>query len=347
MINYTVIDGAIPEGCRILSDKGVMRVDGVAPLDPSFYPPVFSGPSVYPIMDEFSQVDIELDVAAQNGKALVGGTVIRGLMPWGLMLDGYTISGEVSELNVKVPVDFSPEDAPKWISREGSLGIFNELESISPITLQTQIPTNFRIVKGEMAWGLLMSTSGIISGKIVELNGGGEVEPIGPGPIFDTARGSIGIVDEQQVITDGEITIQATPRTGSSITFTVSKGQLPWGVLMNTNGHIVGTVADIINGGNESDDPDQRFKPKITSATVNAQIGTPLSHTVTVTIPSDRTLLSLRVSSGKMPFGLLLQGTNINGTPTGAPGTYTFELTATDSKYVNSLPTIYTFEVSS
>lgn len=346
MIQYNIIDGTIPEGCRILSNKGVMQIDGIAPLDPSFHPPVFSGPSVFPIVDEFQQIDIDLDVVAQNGKSLIGGTVIRGTMPWGLMLDNNKIVGEVAELNIKVPVDFTPEEAPKWASRGGSIGTFNEMENIAPISLQTEEPAYFTIIKGDLAWGLTMTSSGVISGKVAELVDGGEPEPVGLGPLFDTARGSVGVVDEGQTLVSGDITIVALPRTGNSVIMYITKGSLPWGLLMTSNGSITGKVSELHNGGNESDDPAQKIKPVVNPKTINAVIGTPLSENISVTIPTDRTLMSLTVTKGALPVGLVLQGTTISGTPIRNTGTVTCELVAIDSKYVKSLPTTITFEVT-
>lgn len=346
MIQYKLINGAIPEGCRILSNRGIMQIDGIAPLDPSFHPPIFSGPSVFPIADEFEQIDIDLDVVAQNGKSLIGGTVIRGTMPWGLMLDNNKIVGEVAELNIKVPVEFTPEEAPKWVGRGGSVGTFNEQETISPITLQTEEPAFFTIIKGDLAWGLTLTSAGVISGKVLELVNGGDPEPAGPGPLFETARGSLGLVDEGQTVTLGEVVIVATPRTGDTIVYNITKGSLPWGLTMLSNGNIAGLVSELNNGGNESDDPAQKIKPVVAPRTINAKIGTPLSEAISVTIPSGRTLMSLDVASGSLPVGLVLQGTTITGTPIRNTGTFTCQLVAMDSKYVKSLPTTITFEVT-
>lgn len=342
MIQYKVINGSIPQGCRILSTKGVMRIDGVAPLGASFNPPTFSGSSVLPIADEGDVVDIDLEIHPQAGKTLISSTVTRGSLPWGLDLQGNKISGTVAELNVKVPVDFLPEDAPVWSNREGSIGTFNELQNISNIVLSTDKPSSFSIIKGELAWGVVLLPNGTITGKVAELNTDTSPDSAGPGPLFDTARGNLGTFGEGEIVSSN---ISAIPRTGDNVYLRIIKGGLPWGLDLLPSGSISGKIAEL-NIGGEWDDPAKNTKPVIPPRTLNAKIGTSFHSVIPVTLAEGRQLLSLRVVSGGMPFGLTLEGNTISGIPVGNTGTFTCQLVAVDSKYVKSEPTTFTFEVT-
>lgn len=341
MIQYKIVNGSIPEGSRVISDRGVMKITGVAPLDASFNPPVFSGDNKLPNADEFDVIDIALNITPQNGKNLIGSTVIRGTMPWGLVLDGLNVSGTVAELNTRVAVDFSEEEAPKWSTRSGPIGDFGEMDTVSNVVLITEEPTTMRVIKGQMPWGLTMAPNGVISGKVFELNNPKDVEAGGPGPLFDTARGRLGDFSELETIPP--INIVAVPRTGANVYLRVVKGILPWGLAMSKNGTINGSICELTNGG-PSENPAEAFKPTVTPRPLSATVGSPSSQTILATVPNGRTLLSLNITNGYLPVGLVLQGNTISGTPISV-GTYSFDIVATDSDLIKSTPTSFTFEV--
>lgn len=342
MIRYKVIGGSIPEGARVVSDRGVMKITGVAPLDAAFNPPVFFTQSKLPDANEFDSIDLSLDITPQAGKTLIGSTVTRGAMPWGLVLEGSKITGTVSELNTRVAVDFSEEEAPKWSTRSGQLGNFGEGDTVTAIRLETETPTSKRVVRGHMPWGLTMAPDGTITGIVSELNMSTDVEPTGPGPLFDTARGRLGDYAEFETIAPVKIT--AVPRTGDKVYLRIVRGNLPWGLLMNGSGEINGSISELTIGG-VNENPKEKSKPTVTSQTFSAKVNTPFSTNIVSSVPEERTLLSLNIVKGSMPFGFLLQGSTISGTPVTA-GSFTFEIVATDSDLIRSIPTTFTIEVS-
>lgn len=343
MIRYKVIGGSIPEGTRVVSDRGVMSITGVAPLDLSLNPPSISTPAgLIAIIDELEPATINLEVSANGGKSLEGCAVIDGSLPWGLKLRGSTISGTVAELMTKDPVSFLPEDAPVWSTRDGLLASLNEFQEYSS-TLATETPAKFQVVAGTLPWGLRLLPNGILAGKTREA--GGEAEPVGPGPIWTTARGRLSTLNEFQTVEAGTLGVSASPRTGSNIYYSVHKGALPWGLKINTRtGEITGKAVEL-QIGDESDNPNEASKPTLTGKTFSGVAGALFTETVSINVPQGRSAMSIRVSEGHLPFGLKLKGSTISGIPL-YPGSHQFSLEVIDSEHIHSNHVSFTFEVT-
>lgn len=342
MIRYKLIGGAIPEGCRITSDRGTMRVSGVAPLGASFNPPTFNSPSNLGQILELGETDIPLDITAQGGKNIIPASIIGGMLPWGLRLVNNAITGTVAELSTKVTADFLPEEAPQWTTRDGNLGEVAENQPFS-INLETEGPSFFTVAHGILPWGLKLMPNGSISGTVGEDNSGSDPTPNGPGPIWNTARGKLGEYGEFVAVSD--LSVSAVARTGTNIYYRLVNGLLPWGLRLLGNGSITGSTAELYLGGSD-ENPSLVAAPSISSQTIySSKVSTPFSATVGTVIPSGRTMLSIQIVDGVMPLGLKLIGNTISGTPT-VVGVYTFSMVVTDSDYVQSTPTTFTFEVT-
>lgn len=342
MINYAIVGGALPEGSRITSDKGVMKIGGVLPMDPSFNPPVFVTPAGerLGILDELVPASISIDVDAQGGKSLVGLVVAYGTLPWGLKLIGNTITGSPAEMMQKESESFLPEDAPKWNTKEGQLASINELQSLT-LTLSTDKASDYRVISGALPWGLKLYPEGLLTGTAADI--GGPRDPAGPSPLWNTARGIVAEMGEDEVATG--ISLEAIPRTGDKVFYDILSGALPWGLKLNgVTGSIYGKTGHIAGGG-EDESPAQKIKPTLDPGSFNGKVGTQFSTTLSPVIPQGRTLQAIRVVTGGLPFGLTLVGTTISGTPKTA-GSFTCELVVSDSKYVYSIPTTFTFEVT-
>lgn len=340
-IRYKLVNGSIPEGCRIISDRGIMKITGVAPLDPDFNPPVINTPAgSLGVLNELEPATIDLDISVAEGKEFVGATILDGLLPWGLSIVGSRISGTLAELMVKDPVSFLPEDAPKWSTRDGQLAVLAEFQDYSTV-LEVDKQSNFTISKGFLPWGMALLPDGTITGRTGEA--GGEPEPAGPGPVWNTARGRLATFNEFDTV--GSISVSASARTGTDIHYTIPKGALPWGLNLDiVTGQISGKVEELRNGG-ENDNPIAAIRPSLASKSFSGVVGSAFSMDVSPTIPEGRTLMSVDVVSGEMPFGLTLAGSTISGTPL-YPGSHTFSLVVTDSEHIKSTPISFTFEVT-
>lgn len=342
MIQYNIIDGALPEGSRIISDKGIMKIGGVFPLDPSLNPPVFNTPSSrLGILDELVPVSIDIDVDAQAGKSIVGLSVINGTLPWGLKITGSDIVGTPAELFVREPASFLPEDAPQWETRSGLVLTAGEQEQIS-FQLLAPSPREeivyFFVKDGFLPNGVKLQANGTLYGKTGEAEG--EVEPAGPGPLWDTARGRLGSYNE---FAEVDINLVAIPRTGDHVYYRVSKGNLPSGLkLSNSTGDIYGTTSELMSG---ESDIDYSTRPTLASRSFSGTANQAFSSVLNPVFASGRTLSEMKVTSGFMPVGLKLNGTTISGTPLRA-GSYTFSITVIDSMLMPSIPTTFTFEVT-
>lgn len=344
MIRYNIIDGSLPEGCRIVSDRGTMKLGGVFPLDPSLNPPEYTTPAGrIAVIDELEPFSFEIGVSSVAGKTLEGADIVNGTLPWGLVLAGTTISGTPDELLNRDPVGFLPEDAPKWNSRDGLLATFGEYESVNlqlSATPKDDRTLTFSLVEGALPWGVVLLGGGAIEGQTEEVDG--PPEPAGPGPIWDTARGLLGIFKEFENVS---LDLNAIPRTGPNVSYRITKGALPWGLDLSLNtGNIRGTTDELMDGGPVEDDA-WKFRPSIASRSYSSKVEVPFSSILNPIIPQGRTLLDIKVSGGFLPRGIVLNGTQLAGLPEEI-GISTFSIVVTDSAFVTSEPTTFTFEVT-
>lgn len=344
MIRYSVVQGEIPQGCRLISDRGVMKIVGVIPLDPSVNPPTFNSGRELGIITEKQPVSITIAVQPNGGKSLVNSEVIDGFLPWGLVLQGNTISGTPTELQTKDVVDFLPGDAPVWTTRDGLLA---DIEEFSTFELDLEAAPKsgaltFNIVKGGLPWGLKLFSNGSIIGTLEEDRSG---EPVvtPPAPIWDTPKGQLAILDEFQDVL-GDLSVSAFSRSDKPIRFFVVSGALPWGLkLRPLTGAITGKLAELQLGGAD-ENPATQIKPSLPSAPITGQVGSPFSLALTPTLPPARELLSMEVTSGHLPLGIKLQGNTLTGIPT-ISGTGSFDITVIDNAFAKSTTT-FNFEVS-
>ncbi|MCX6876245.1 MAG: putative Ig domain-containing protein [Verrucomicrobia bacterium] len=173
---------------------------------------------------------------------------------------------------------------------------------------------------------------------------GGKVLPGTPPAITSAsppAAGTVGTTYHHTCTASG-----STP-----ITFTVSAGALPTGLILSSSGEITGTpntagtFTGTITAANGSlPDATQSFSiviapataaPLFTSAapTATGQVGTPYHHTCTA---SGTTPITFTVSTGALPTGLTLSSSGvISGTPD-TTGTFTGTITAANGTLPNA-----------
>lgn len=343
MIRYSVVQGEIPEGSRIISDRGVMKIVGVIPLDPSVNPPTFTSTKDLGVISEKIPMSITLAAQAHAGKTLENASIIGGFLPWGLRLSGLTISGTPAELLTKDVADFLPGDAPVWETRDGILleeDEFAEVDIALAATPKAGSAT-FNLVSGGLPWGLKLFADGTISGTLTEDRSGAPVTSPLP-PIWDTAKGQLAVLDEMQVVSD--LSVSAFSRTDKPIRYFVLTGALPWGLKLDSmSGVFQGRVLELQIGGAD-ENPATQIKPSLPSGTVSARIGIAYSSTLVPVIPEGRSLMSLDITAGNLPLGIQLRGNQIVGTPLYA-GTGSFDITVIDSAFSKS-NTTFNFEVS-
>jgi|HigsolmetaAR203D_1030402.scaffolds.fasta_scaffold01300_16 Putative Ig domain. len=265
LVRYSIVKAhkghtGLPWGLKLDPKTGVISgyiaelLDELAnPLPPSEIPIWNTPKGLLGTWGEFEEVEIELSATPQLGERIVRWFIVKGALPWGLTIDTKTgvISGTTAEL--VHPISYVPEEffpKPVWKTPTGSLGIYNEFQTISlQLDIQPRLGSamkSFVITEGFLPWGLVLDrATGVISGTAAELKTPFEpvMESPMPRPTWNTQKGCIGIYREQDEI---DVQVSATPHLGTTLTYMVISGGLPWGCTMDRNtGRITGVAAEI------------------------------------------------------------------------------------------------------
>ena len=343
-IRYSVIGGQLPQGCRVVSSKGTMKIEGVIPLHTVENSPSFTSTSQLGLFDELVNMSITLGVQAKGAKTITGLSIVNGYLPWGLTLVNRTISGIPAELAVKEVSNFVAEDAPTWVTNDGLLLDGQQLTTVQlalTATPKTGRTIAYDVVSGCLPFGLVLSHDGTITGALAEDLSGAVVEPP-KSPIWETPKGEIAVADEFSPVS---VFVSALSRTDSTMGYYIVGEGLPWGLVLNAvTGEIAGSTAEIPYLELVNENPLQNVKPTLPTAGLSSKIGVPYSVTLQTGIPTGRTLLSMDVTSGYLPLGMNLVNNTISGTPI-YTGSTSFSITLTDSEY-SSITTPFTFEVT-
>lgn len=327
-MKYKLIAGSLPQGTRVVNDRGVMKIGGTIPLGTLFNPPTMVDDGRLATLDPLDAPTIDLQATAYAGKSIVATDVIDGYLPFGLFLvDGGIITGEVEENMERDPFSFLPEDAPVWTTREGRLGSANEFQTAT-FYLNADGATNYTIQKGYLPFGFRLEGNAI-SGTAAELFVGGQQDATYMAPVWTTPRGLIANVGEG-VTYSNTLTAVSSVTAAPEIEYMIIKGSLPAGLILNgATGAIEGVTKDISipNDTAEFVHAAPTLQP-VAAATV--VMGQAFERTLSYTVASSVEFDSIRVVSGALPAGLLLIGNTITGTPT-LVGSYSFSLVAMDS----------------
>ncbi len=251
IVGVSIVAGVLPDGLT-LSPSGVLS--GVLPAlydDSASYfseeesPQVlesFAGTNIY---NELNRIDDSLAFADRPCTY----TIVNGNLPLGVVLNSNgSLSGTVDELLApNLPDESFRLEAlpPIWQTPRGLLGSFGELVPVNiPLSLTLSAAATsvtYTIIDGSMPDGLLLGpTTGVISGNTTELeellpDDENYVEP----PVFISGE-SLGNV---RLGGSASISLQATlPNASSLESYEIIGGNLPIGLVMNTNGLINGSV---------------------------------------------------------------------------------------------------------
>lgn len=144
-----------------------------------------------------------------------------------------------------------------------------------------------------------------------------------PIPTWNTAS-DLGAKDEGDAVS---VAFSATANLGTTVTYTVLSGTLPWGLYMPRNGTLAGTLGFVEPSEAHAE---KMPKPTITGFTTSATNAQAFNQTVSATAPEGQTIANYVVAEGNLPWGLRLMSTTgqITGTvnipSTGMPATTTY-----------------------
>lgn len=326
-MKYTMLSGSLPQGTRVVNDRGVMKIGGTIPLGTLFNPPTMVENGRLATLDPLDTPSIDLQVTAHAGKNIVATDVINGYLPFGLFLvEGGIITGEVEENMERDPFSFLPEDAPVWVTREGRLGSANELQTAT-FYLNADGATNYTIQKGYLPFGFRLEGNAI-TGTAAELFVGGQQDATYLAPVWTTPRGLLANLGEG-VTYSNTLTAVSSVTDAPEIEYMIIKGSLPAGLILNgATGAIEGVTKDISVPNDAAEFV--HAAPSLQPVAATAAKGQAFERTLSYTVASSVEFDSIRVVSGALPAGLLLIGNTITGTPTLA-GSYSFSLVAMDS----------------
>jgi hypothetical protein len=266
---------------------------------------------------------------------------------------------------------------PVWATLAGSLGTINEntVFSISLVATDENLDTlTFTVTAGSLPPGLTLASNGTISGTTgqvnqnttynftVQVNDGVSGlssrafsitvnNNINEPPVWSTAAGSLGILNEQ---TDFSYGLSATdPDVGDTITYNISSGTLPIGLSLNTSTGVISGNTGVATGNVtynfiiSAHDGNNPVVYRSFSLTVLNNINEPPTWSTAAgnlgAFDTDSTInigllatdqnsdtITYSLVSGALPTGVSLSGNTISGS-TGSVGTFNFTIRASDT----------------
>jgi hypothetical protein len=341
-ISYQVIAGNLPEGAILVSDgtlTGVLSFD--LPESPTW---VTTSDSV--TLDEGDEYSRTFTVNPNSGTSSSINRIIiySGTIPWGLQLNSGTgvLSGTIGNLIATTSED-SKSPKPTWNTASGTLGTFNEYDTITPINLSATANLGttvdkFYLLSGTLPWGLeLINDTGEINGTVQNIIPAViAADPKTPTPTWNTPIGTLGTFDEYETITT--IALSVTPHLGTVIErYFLVDTELPWGLTLDsTNGEITGTVTELTPSiaNYEPAEPPPTWNTSSGSlGSVNE--GDAFSTTLSASPSSGNTLGTYYLVEDALPWGLFLDPItgDITGTAYDVDTTieYTFTIRVVDS----------------
>lgn len=342
--------GFLPFGLTLNSTTGLISGDMEDVVNPNEEPitfleqdrPTWNTESQTWYYDEKEAVNVSLS-ATPNAGTTLSYRIEEGNLPWGLSLlsDG-TITGETQE-TMFGEEDRYTQSAPRWNTPFGTIIESDEFETInyqldaSPSVDNPTSSINYKIVKGNLPWGLKLTPDGIISGTNTEVYIKDTLPlEVFPKPKWVTAFGLIKKIKENESI---NVQLEATPQKGTTIEYRLIDGKLPWGMSITKDGTLSGTFEEIIYP--ELPDIVDENAPDINASSNVGSYnrGQTINYDFNISLYSGRTLKKVFVETGRLPLGVKIDST---GKVVGVPSpnaelkTYSFTLTVIDSADMRS-----------
>lgn len=177
-----------------------------------------------------------------------------GYLPFGLRLDKDTgeIYGDAIQnfINTTDPEPFFEEDRPTWLTTQNPAWNFGEREEIN-IQLEAESQTETDLVyfvrSGGLPFGIRLDrATGLINGTTADVvtATSNELPIIEPKPRWYTPSGLIIRTSER---VDIDFQLNAQPRNGTSLTYFLIDGAMPWGLRLNREtGLISGNTDEVV-----------------------------------------------------------------------------------------------------
>lgn len=245
-------------------------------------------------------------------------SLVSGTLPPGVSIDPSTgILRGLTQL----------DNPPIWATNAGTVANVAELSTISVQLAATANGTGGTIsycmvpiednANSALPFGVTISSTGLISGNVGEVADDYSLPWTDSQlPSWTTNSGTLASFSEQTTISN--ISLVATARSSVNATisrYSVFSGALPFGLLMNPNGVIYGTTPEDTSGSA----PD--ITPKPVWVTLAGTLGfvnesSAGTFTVSANASGNATISRYIVTSGALPFGMLLTATTgvISGT---------------------------------
>lgn len=244
-------------------------------------------------------------------------------------LPSYLNLVEDREFKLYGRIQFEDDRAPSWSTTEGVLSVLNEDDTGISIQLNaspSQAATTIRYgllplangTGGFLPFGLtLNSTTGFISGDMEDVVNPNE-EPITfleqDRPTWIT-ESETWFYDEKETV---NVSLSATPNAGSTLSYRIQEGNLPWGLSLLSNGTITGETQEVMFGEYDTytESPPRWNTPfgTIVESDEFETVSYQLSASPSTDNPNSD--ISYKIVKGHLPWGLtltpngLISGTN-------------------------------------
>lgn len=345
-ITYALHDGELPAGLRI-SSSGNIR--GEIAYSNVFPAPLWDTPTQ--MLADYEEYDtitpIQLTATSQVEPAGLTYNLVEEYkedmgLPWGLQLNYNTgvISGTIDKLRSSDGATWPPEETPIWNTPSGRLVDIDELTSTTltlSVTSFDSRPLLYSTVgNGGLPWGITLSNSGVISGTAERLLVGSNVV-FTPKPTWVTREGTLGNVTTGFSFSRA---LEALPNLGTSLTYDIVNGGLPWGLKLSASGNITGVSnSDPKAGGILDTIPNPPTFSNNNTIVITAKPNQVIDYDLVIVPYGTRTITFVGVvnkptSFSNLPWGLINDKCNIVGTVSGDAniGIYDIQIVAYDSE---------------
>jgi hypothetical protein len=255
--SYGIVRGVMPAGVSLNGTTGTVAgladmwpLESAEPEVPMQPNPLWVTDNVAPfaVLNENQTLEKALVATPRLGPSMTSYQIISGMLPWGLSMskDGL-VTGFADEIIPNAP--HAPLPPPLWQTQVIDLGTFDEQATVATAiaaTSQQAAVVHYQIITGGLPWGItLKALDGTIAGIIDEDYPGGPEMDKTPKATWSTASGSLGSFVNGSGISTA---VAATAPTGTTLTYRVVVGALPWNLRLDADTGAITGNADLDNG---------------------------------------------------------------------------------------------------